>query len=320
MSREVKRVPVDFDWPLNKVWSGYQLTDEEEERFEEDDCPDCERGDAPRSAYLHDLWYGKVPFRPEDNGSTPFTVDTPEVRAFAERNVNRDADSRRFFVGSMFADDQDAIERAIQREARRLVDLFNGAWSHHLNQDDVDALVEAGRLSDFTHTFTRGEGWKPDPSKPHPTAERVNEWSLQGFGHDAINNWVCVKARCKREGVPSSCQTCGGHGSLERYEGQRAAQEEWKPTEPPTGEGWQLWETVSEGSPISPVFDSAEGLAHWMSSPAYTWGAARPMAYSAALKFVQGPGWAPSFMGDAGGLHNGAEYVGAQAVLEDLES
>ncbi len=37
----------------------------------------------------------------------------------------------------------------------------------------------------------------------------------------------------------------------------------WQPTEPPTGEGYQLWETVSEGSPISPVFASTEALAAW---------------------------------------------------------
>jgi len=34
----------------------------------------------------------------------------------------------------------------------------------------------------------------------------------------------------------------------------------WKPTEPPAGPGWQLWETVTEGSPITPVFATQEGL------------------------------------------------------------
>ena len=28
---------------------------------------------------------------------------------------------------------------------------------------------------------------------------------------------------------------------------------------PPTGDGWQLWQTVSDG-PVTPVFDSAEKL------------------------------------------------------------
>lgn len=38
--------------------------------------------------------------------------------------------------------------------------------------------------------------------------------------------------------------------------------------EPPKGEGYQLWETTSEGSPISPVFASAEELAAWCESGA----------------------------------------------------
>lgn len=33
--------------------------------------------------------------------------------------------------------------------------------------------------------------------------------------------------------------------------------------DPPTGEGFQLWETTSEGSPVSPVFRTAEELAEW---------------------------------------------------------
>ena len=57
-----------------------------------------------------------------------------------------------------------------------------------------------------------------------------------------------------------SCKTCGGNGihpdTYERYE-------LWEPYDPPAGKGYQLWETVSEGSPISPVFDSLEVLCEW---------------------------------------------------------
>lgn len=33
--------------------------------------------------------------------------------------------------------------------------------------------------------------------------------------------------------------------------------------EPPVGDGFQLWETTSEGSPVSPVFESLEELCEW---------------------------------------------------------
>ena len=36
--------------------------------------------------------------------------------------------------------------------------------------------------------------------------------------------------------------------------------------EPPEGTGYQLWETVSEGSPVSPVFETKEKLCKWLSS------------------------------------------------------
>jgi len=37
--------------------------------------------------------------------------------------------------------------------------------------------------------------------------------------------------------------------------------------DPPTGEGWQLWETVSEGSPLTPVCATAEELARYCADP-----------------------------------------------------
>jgi hypothetical protein len=36
--------------------------------------------------------------------------------------------------------------------------------------------------------------------------------------------------------------------------------------EPPKGEGWQLWQTVSDG-PLSPVFKTPEELINWMCEP-----------------------------------------------------
>lgn len=318
MGREIKRVPVDWDWPLNKTWSGYLLTDEEEARFAEDSCPECENGYSPLGKYLHDLWYGYVPFSPPDNGSQSLTHLTPEVRAFAERNVTRDEGSLRFYTRDYFG--HVSVEVAIVNEATRLATLWNGMWCHHLNQADVDALIEAGRLMDFTHRWTKGEGWQRIEPAPVITAEQVNRWSLQGFGHDSLNAMIAVNARCEREGQPSTCQTCHGHGSLERRPGQRSERDTWTRTEPPTGEGWQLWETVSEGSPVSPVFATAEELARWLTTGVGTGtpNHPNPMPISAARKFVEA-GWSPTLIGDGGGLHNGADYVGTSAVLAEIE-
>jgi hypothetical protein len=291
MSREVRRVPLNFDWPLNKVWDGYLTPD----RLDEEKCPDCKNGYSPQAQNLHDLWYGKIPFVPASTGSTPWRHDSPGVRAFAERNIGNAPD----FYGSG--------EAAIVREAQRLADLFNGSWSHHLSQEDVNALVAAGRLMDFTHRWSSEDGWQKIEPPVTPTAEQVNEWSLRGFGHDGINASVVVRARCEREGIADTCPTCLGHSSIEAYPGQRAEAEAWEPTDPPEGEGWQLWETVSEGSPISPVCATADELAAWMSDPAR---GDRWVPAEAARKFIDA-GWAPTFVGTPGrGLVSGVEHVG----------
>lgn len=290
MGRQVRRVPLDFDWPLNKIWEGFLTPD----RFGEDKCPDCKGGYSPQAQNLYDLWYGYLPFDPESTGSTPWRHDSTAVRAFAERNISNAPD----YYGTG--------ESAIVREAQRLANLWNGMWSHHLNQDDVDALVAADRLWDFTRTLT-GDGWQKIDKPVTPTAEQVNEWSLRGFGHDAINASVVVRARCEREGIEVLCPTCQGHSGLEKYEGQRAEAEAWESTEPPEGEGWQLWETVSEGSPISPVCATADELAGWMSDPAR---GDRWVPAETARKFIE-EGWAPTGIASPGrGFVSGVEAVG----------
>lgn len=297
MGREVKRVPLDFDQPLNEVWPGFLMP--EELRLPQ--CPECAGGGySPRARELQDLWYGYVPFKPEDNGSVPLTSDTPAVREFAERNVAHAPD---FYGTGIFA---------VAREATRLADLWNGQWSHHVNADDVAALVEAGRLYDFTHTWVKGGGWHPKDPPVVPTPEQVNEAAIRSFMvHDAISASVAVRARCEREGVSELCAACAGQGDVSTEE-QRAAYEAWTSTEPPTGDGWQLWETVSEGSPISPVFDSDEALAHWMTENRCTVNG--PMSsFDAALRFVRA-GWAPSFMASAEtGVVPGTEWIGGES-------
>lgn len=291
MGRQVRRVPIDFDWPLNEVWQGFLLP----ECLHTNKCPDCENGYSPAAQNLLDLWYGNAPFNPISTGSKPWRHDTPAIRARAERNLTQAPD----FYGTG--------EAAIVREAQRLADFFNSQWAHHLHQDDVDALVAADRLVDFTHTWSRETGWQKKEPPVKPTALEVNEWSLQGLGHDGINAHIVIQARCEREGIDEHCLTCKGHGSIEKYLGQRNEVEAWEPTEPPKGEGWQLWETVSEGSPVSPVFATADGLAAWMSDPER---GSRWVPTDTARRFIDA-GWAPTGASIPGkGFVSGVEVVG----------
>jgi hypothetical protein len=272
MSREVRRVPLDFDFPQGQTWTGYLMPDE----LRLPGCPDCEAtGYSPDARRLMNRWYGKAPFRPEDRGSEPLTVTTPGVRAFAERNVVHAP----WFYGSG--------EAAIVREARRLSSMWNEQWCHHLNQADVDALVAAGRLMDFTHTWDREERrWVPKDPPYTPTAAEVNAWALNGMGHDSINQSIVVTAELERLGLPRLCSTCNGSGEVATPE-QKAAEEAWEPTPPPEGPGWQLWQTVSEGGPCSPVFPTREGLVDWLCTEYRQVGSERPMTRRQAEAFVE---------------------------------
>lgn len=252
LSRELKRVPLDFNFPIDKTWTGYLLPDD----LCEDRCDDCDgTGYSPEARRLKARWYGEIPFDPTETGSERLTPDTPAVHQFAERNVERSPD---FY---------DFGELAIRREAERLADLWNGQWCHHLEQVDVDALVAAGRLIDFTHTWSKETG-RRQPRDPVPTitAAEVNTWSLIGFGHDSLNCHIVIDSKCEREGYTDKCSICEGQGGFEKYPGQHQDAEAWKPTEPPEGNGYQLWQTVSEGGPCSPVFATTNELAEWLSA------------------------------------------------------
>lgn len=279
------------------VWVLATGEDHSPDSLDGEKCPDCKSGYSPQAQNLYDLWYGYLPFDPASTGSTPWRHDNPAVRARAERNVAQAPE----YYGTG--------EAAIVREGQRLADHFNNGWIHHISQEDVTALVEAGRLHDLTHTWTRENGWQPKDPLVIPTAPEVNEWSISGFGHDSINASVVIRARCEREGVSDTCPTCDGHAGVEKYPGQRAEAEAWEPTDPPKGDGWQLWETVSEGSPISPVFATADDLAVWMSDPER---GDRWVPQEVAAKFIA-DGWAPSLVfSPQTGVVSGVEWTGTR--------
>lgn len=321
MGREIKRVALDFSWPLNKVWKGF-INDLNSKYAK--DCPFCDgSGSSPRAKELSDLWYGYtisshgtiiLEFHPESNGSDPFTINHPVIRAKATRN----AFFSEYGYGGNIENCWDFYDKnkdklipsqySIETEAKRLCDVcYNNHWSHHLSQDDVDALVQADRLYDFTHQWSNGKGWEVKNPPYHPTAKEVNEWSLTGMGHDSINQWVCVKSRCEKEGVECYCKYCNGDGIIWETEEYKKQAEEWKKVEPPSGNGYQIWETVSEGSPVSPVFENPEDLAKWMieNDKSIT----KNTTYEQWLKFIRDVKWSPSLIGVNGDIKSGTETI-----------
>jgi hypothetical protein len=135
-----------------------------------------------------------------------------------------------------------------------------------------------------------------------PADKFTGPWSNPG--HDIL------RAMIKHAGLPEKwgwCPVCDGTGAGGTSE-ERKASEEWTQTEPPAGDGWQLWETTSEGSPITPVFATKEELAAHIASPAYAYGRAGRdgISLEAATALVE-DGWAPSFSTISGKMHSAEE-------------
>lgn len=83
----------------------------------------------------------------------------------------------------------------------------------------------------------------------------------------------------------------------------------------PRGEGWQLWQTVSDG-PISPVFSTPDELIDFMCRPDLSGRTAQ--GYSpwdcgwrrdVAERFVREQGWAPSMVVSRGVIQDGARAM-----------
>jgi len=119
------------------------------------------------------------------------------------------------------------------------------------------------------------------------------------FGHDSLDEMKARYAIVKAAGLDEDwgeCPVCNGEGDdPECHEAYTA----WEKTEPPSGDGLQVWETVSEGSPVSPVFANEDTLVQWLVGEGYSEPAARSFATHE---------WAPT------GTYDGSHYY------KDIES
>ena len=272
MGRELKRVALDFQWPLNKVWQGFINP------YRAEKCPDCELGYSAAGWRMHQEWYGNVEFDPVAYDSKPISPDHPAIREFATRSVDRNPE--------YFMHRNSSRQEAIERETKRLHEVcIANHWNHHLNQADVDALIAADRLWDFTRVprdagqafviamrmvFHNTNSWLPADNGYRPTPDEVNDYYLFGLGGPDM--YTCMKARCEREGVEMSCASCDGSAEYWASSELKARHDAWVAFEPPAGSGYQLWETTSEGSPISPVFETLDELCKFAAKNCSTFG------------------------------------------------
>jgi hypothetical protein len=226
MGRELKRVPLNFQWEIGKLWKGFVNPHEYHQ------CDKCDGGGYSREyERLKNIWYGWHDTHYVTNPYKPNSRYNPN------------------------------------------------AWSNNLTKEDVEVLVKGGRLTDVIgyrswyeekentwYRFKDSEKIKCD-APTYPTPEEVNEWNLKSFmGHDSVNAYVVIKAKCIREGKNHECDKCGGSGEYWRDEEAKNLYQNWEEYPPPKGEGFQLWSTTTEGHPMTPVLSTLEDLCKHLES------------------------------------------------------
>lgn len=127
-------------------------------------------------------------------------------------------------------------------------------------------------------------------------------------GHDALDRHAATKAIIEAAGLDPGewgiCDTCGGSAVHPEDEGTR---DDWEPVDPPQGSAYQVWETVSEGSPITPVYETKRGMIDHLSKHGTEWD--DPFPRERAARFIEAK-WAPSMvMSQEHGVESGTEAL-----------
>lgn len=274
MSREVRRIALDFKAPVGQVWEGY--LNPFRSRARRCACvAEGRNGLSPRAHELYERWWGYSPFTPEMNGSTPITYQHPHIAMLAKRNLlqggehfNLSLDEvQAFFDADVVPETASCdVSAEYMLEALRLTRRYNSMWAYHLNESDIDILVKRPEALGNTHHQDTEGNWIENDPPVRPTVEELQTLMMTSFSSSRIEYYL-IDGICEKEGVPYFCDICEGDIQIWPSQADRTLHDEWVRPEPPGGNGYQLWSTVSEGTPNSPVFDTPEKLADFLVGP-----------------------------------------------------
>ena len=154
-----------------------------------------------------------------------------------------------------------------------------GLLRQHYTEEEVQSLIE-NSLTGVWYA-SEGESTWVETANPAEITKTIRACHARAVAitqtqrDDLVTREMIAQIQKIVEGVPTAAKhiiPCGSRRALRvPLDFQQQIHQAWdgyktRPiTPPPTGVGYQMWEFTSEGSPISPVFDTPEGLARWLS-------------------------------------------------------
>jgi hypothetical protein len=274
-NRCIRRVPLDFAAPLNAHWEGY--INPYHEQFEV--CEHCKGiGISKEARALERIWYGTpIPNYAKSDNLIDFGQIDCELGFVYHFTRSAHTTHSPMYLTALRYQYQAYVEfsnhsrqshlswedyQVKSPRAREIFERVNSAWMYLLDAEDVAALEAAKALVPLTSTWKRGQ-WVPLKDAEPLTPDRVNI-STYETNHGMFNEWIVIEAFCARNHLAFKCPHCYGKGG--RYSSNlihfKACN--WLPSDPPDGDGYQLWAPGIDGGPLSPVFEKAEDLLDWI--------------------------------------------------------
>lgn len=272
MGRELKRVALTFDWPIGEVWRGFLNPHRKP-------CPEEARGLCHAGSTCGGMWLDAVCRFLALLGKA--AVDEPRADELRRRGQT--------FPHPYLQEFPQAPRTGVPREVHeRLRDVEDqrerfAALARYLQAHPPQVLPFTEEVARLVTGLASGK--RPDGG-------------LLGNAHQV--QWEIQKTLLRVAGIDPE----GGFGVCPVCKGKaidpaaKEAYEAWEPEQPPAGEGWQLWETVSEGSPVSKVYPTREAFEDYLVAEGYS--------REAAHAFCDA-GWAPSAVIAGGKMYRDVE-------------
>lgn len=237
MGRELKRVALNFAWPLNKVWKGFINPHWKP-------CPAEETNECHNGYTNAGMWLEAITRLIAMVGS-----EAADAR-YAEQFKKRGRTYPHPYLSEWSQAPRTQIPRAAMekiRESPEFSDRMKATYAY-LEEHPAQLLPLDEEMRDFVSKLSgeEFEGGMNDIGSTKPYSLKKRLLKLAGFKEK--DNW-------------GTCKACGGNAMDPTA---KADFEAWEKEEPPEGEGWQLWETVSEGSPVSMVYATKEDFIEYL--------------------------------------------------------